>query len=246
VTGCQVIIALRPCGCRGRRRLSGWRFETGLAAGAVKGLSSVGFTHPQGSYCELTNRWAKPPMQDPWGPGDGERRGALMTEAHLRRRGDSFSRSSRAHELKKLELIQSGTTLSVRISKQLEMLFGQIDEVVTVDWGDEDWVNRGDSSSFASPVPGFSLPASRHFLPTLTISSSQRLAEETILNLPRACRTISVPHYSLIIAASSPHLASGAVRKEVDSTRCPMRSHLLRRSSKSSVKSSTFPLQLRS
>ena len=38
--------------------------------------------------------------------------------------------------------------------------------------------------------------------------------KESILHLPQVRRTISVPHYCLIIAASSPHLAFGAVRKE--------------------------------
>jgi hypothetical protein len=45
------------------------------------------------------------------------------------------------------------------------MLFGQTDEVVGADWGDEDWVNCDDSSSFASPVPGFPLQPPDIFFP---------------------------------------------------------------------------------
>jgi len=148
----------------GRRRLSGWRFEPGLAAVAAKSLSSVGFTHPQGSYCEQSRPIAGLNQQCKT-PGDGERRGALMTQGHLRRRGDSSRKAQERTSSRSSSSVQSGKTLFVRISKRLEMLFGQTDEVVRVDWGDEDWVSCVDSSSFASPVPGVSFQPPDIFFP---------------------------------------------------------------------------------
>lgn len=95
----------------GRRRLSGWRFEPGLAAVAAKSLSSVGFTHPQGSYCEQSRPIAGLNQQCKT-PGDGERRGALMTQGHLRRRGDSSRKAQERTSSRSSSSVQAARLFS--------------------------------------------------------------------------------------------------------------------------------------